>query len=137
LCASRGEVEAELAALGTKESGQAAAQGRLSCEFEEVRLRMLAAEQSITQIREEVARVEHQQAQALSTVEVEAGRLVLYEQQRTQAAEELSRLGREQEEGSADIAGLRTRLAAAEGETAEQESAVGAREAPAQQRAAR
>src|SRR5881397_3248197 len=38
LFASRGEVEAELAALGTKESGQAAAQGRLSCEFEEVKI---------------------------------------------------------------------------------------------------
>src|SRR5439155_151504 len=132
LFASRGEVEAELAALGTKESGQAAAQGRLSCEFEEVRLRMLAAEQSITQIREEVARVEHQQAQALSTVEVEAGRLVLYEQQRTQAAEELTRLGREQEQGSADIAGLRTRLSEAEGEIVEQERALAELEETAQ-----
>ncbi|MGH7235565.1 MAG: AAA family ATPase, partial [Nitrospiraceae bacterium] len=103
----QGEAEAELAALGTKESGQAAEQGRLSCEVAEVRLRMLAGEQSITQIREEVARVEHQQAQALTTVEVEAGRLVLYEQQRTQAVEELTRLGREQEQEAADIAGLR------------------------------
>ena len=137
LFASRGEVEAELAALGTKESGQAAAQGRLSCEFEEVRLRMLAAEQSITQIREEVARVEHQQAQALSTVEVEAGRLVLYEQQRTQAAEELTRLGREQEQGSADIAGLRTRLSEAEGEIVEQERALAELEETAQGLAAR
>lgn len=130
LFGSQGEAEAELAALGTKESGQAAAQGRLSCELEEVRLRMLAAEQSITQIREEVARVEHQQAQALTTVEVEAGRLVLYEQQRTQAVEELTRLGREQE--AADIAGLRTRLSEAEGEIVEQERALAELEETAQ-----
>jgi chromosome segregation protein len=135
LLTSQGEAEAELAALGTKESGQAAAQGRLSCELEEVRLRMLAAEQSITQIREEVARVEHQQAQALTTVEVEAGRLVLYEQQRTQAVEELTRLDREQE--AADIAGLRTRLSEAEGEIVEQERALAELEETAQGLAAR
>ncbi|MGH7208244.1 MAG: chromosome segregation SMC family protein, partial [Nitrospiraceae bacterium] len=137
LLASQEEAEAELAALGTKESGQAAEQGRLSCEIEEVRLRMLAAERSIGQIREEVARVEHQQAQALTTVEVEAGRLVLYEQQRTQAVEELARLGREQEQGAADIAGLRTRLARAEAEIVERERALTELEDTAQGLAAR
>ncbi len=137
LLGSQGEAEAELAALGTKESGQAAEQGRLSCELEEVRLSMLAAEQSIGQIREEAAHVEHQQAQALTTVEVEAGRLVLYEQQRTQAVEELTRLGREQEQGAADIAGLRTRLSRAEAGIIERERALAELEDTAQGLAAR
>ena len=110
LLASKATVESDLAQLDAKEAGQAAEQARLNAELEAVRLKMLAGDEAVTRIREELGRVEHQQAEAVTAAEVERGRLELYKQQRAQALGDSTRLGREREQASADLAELLTKL---------------------------
>lgn len=114
LLKSRAAVEAELAELEACESAGMAEQGRLEQDFEQVRLRLLAREESLSRVREEAARLEHEQAQALAAVEVEKGRLVLYEQQRKQTQEELMRLAAERDLASTMASDLRSKLASDE-----------------------
>jgi chromosome segregation protein len=130
-------VDAELATLDMKESGHAAEQARLTCHLEEVRLKMLGGDEAVSRLREEVARIERQQAQALTTVEVEGGRLTLYEQQRVQAVEELARLGREHAQAASDIADLRTRLSQTDAEIVTGERSFAELEKTVQELAAR
>jgi chromosome segregation protein len=87
-----------------------AEQARLTCDLENVRLRIAAAEQSIGRIREEAAVLEQQKGQAVTAIEVERGRLGHYEQQRAQALGELERLAAEREQVTAAIAELWERL---------------------------
>ncbi|MBI4401399.1 MAG: chromosome segregation protein SMC [Nitrospirae bacterium] len=134
---SHAVVEAELAVLGTKEASQMAEHGRLSCDLEEARLRMTAADQSVQRIREELAVVEQQQTQAVAAVEVERGRLGLYEQQRAVAGEELARLGLEREQAIRDMSELRARLSKGETDMTERACALTELEEAAQLLAAR
>lgn len=119
LLASKAVVESELAQLDVKESGQAAEQARLTSELEAVRLKLMASEESVSRIREELACLEHQQAQAVTAAEVERGRLELYKQQRAQTLVDLTRLGREREQVVADLAELRTKLSQTDANIAE------------------
>ena len=119
LLASKAMVESDLAQLDAKEAGQAAGQARLNSELEAVRLRLVAGDESVSQIREELARVEHQQAQAVTAAEVERGRLELYKQQRAQALVDSTRLGREHQQVAADLAELRTKLSRIDADIAE------------------
>ncbi|HET8580098.1 MAG TPA: AAA family ATPase, partial [Nitrospiraceae bacterium] len=119
LLAGKAVVESELAQLDASESGQAAEQARLNSELEAVRLRLVAGDESVSRIREELARVEHQQAQAVTAAEVERGRLELYKQQRAQALVDSTRLGREREQVAAELAELRTKLSRIDAEIAE------------------
>ncbi len=116
LLASHTQVESELEALAAEETVRAAEQARLTGEFEEFRLRINIAQESLGRIREELARVDQQRAQSLTAAEVERSRLDLYEQQRAQASQELRRLKLEQENVGGSIAELRSRLAHNEGE---------------------
>lgn len=119
LLAGQSLVEAELATLETKEASLTADQARLAAQLEELRLRLTAGDTSIGRIREELSRVDYQQGQAVTAVEVERGRLGLYEQQRAQAVEDVANLGRARERAAAELAGLRERLANAQAETEE------------------
>lgn len=130
-------VETELASLETRESGQVAEQARLIRDLEEVRLRMTSADHSVSRIREELARVEHQQAQAVTAMEVERGRLELYEQQRRQALEELAHLGLEREQAARTLGELEARLSGGEASMAERARALAELEQAAQHLAAR
>src|SRR6266545_5554363 len=78
------EVEAEALNLDQQEAGKAAEQGRLTTDLEQARLKTIAMGETIGKIRDELTRVEQQQAQALTTAEVERNRSQLFEQQQTQ-----------------------------------------------------
>jgi len=107
-------VEAELAVLDEQESAQAAEQARFVAQLEEIRVRMLDGDDALMRRRDEIGRLEQQQAQALRTSEVERSRAELYGQQRAQAAEQLIRLEAEREQAVADVTERRAQLAQAE-----------------------
>ncbi|MFM8540519.1 MAG: AAA family ATPase [Nitrospira sp.] len=109
-------VESELAVLAERESAQAAEQGRFVMQLEEVRVRLTHGDDALMRRREDVGRIEQQQAQALRTVEVERSRAELFEQQREQAKEQIARLDAERERAAANLVDCRERLTRAEAE---------------------
>jgi len=111
-------VEAELAVLDEREAAQAAEQARFVTELETIRVRMLDGDEALMRRREDIGRIELQQAQALRTSEVERSRAELFEQQRAQARAQLAQLDAERERAVADIATRREGLARAEAELA-------------------
>ena len=117
------EVEAELQQLGDRESEQAAGLARLNTELEQIRFAMATASEAIGQRREELSKVEQQQAQALTAAEVERHRGELYVQQQSQGGQELERLTQEQTQGTVEVAALEGMLVALERECAEREQA--------------
>lgn len=92
------EVEAEALSLDQQEAGKSAEQARLTTDLEHARLKAITIGDAIGKIREELARVEQQQAQALTAAEVERNRSQLFEQQQTQESTELDELVRSQDE---------------------------------------
>ncbi len=122
------DVEAELQRLGDRESEQAAGLARLSTELEQIKFAMATASEAIGQRREELSKVEQQQAQALTAAEVERNRGELYVQQQSQGGQELERLTQEQAQGTAEIAALEGMLVALERECTEREQAFAALE---------
>ncbi|MBM4125244.1 MAG: hypothetical protein FJ246_09895, partial [Nitrospira sp.] len=117
-------VERELADLEGTESGRMAEQARLSCELEDVRLRMTECDQAVARIRELLTQVERQQAQAVTAAEVERTRLGQYEQQRAQSVEESARLQREGAQAVVAMTELREQLARAEAQIDVQAAAL-------------
>ncbi len=111
-------VESELAVLDKRESAQAAEQGRFVTQLEEIRVRMLDGDDALMRRRDEVGRLEQQQAHALRTSEVERSRAELFGQQRAHASEQLFRLETERERAVAEIAERRAQLAQAEADMA-------------------
>ncbi|TMQ31036.1 MAG: chromosome segregation protein SMC [Nitrospirae bacterium] len=115
------EVESELQMLGDRESEQSAELARLNAELEGIKLAIATANEAIGQRREELSKVEQQQAQALTAAEVERNRGELYAQQQSQGGQELARLTQEQKQGAAEAAAIEDTLAALERECAERE----------------
>jgi chromosome segregation protein len=115
------EVEAELQTLGDHESEQSAELARLTAELERVKLANAAANEAIGQRREELSKVEQEQARALTAAEVERNRGELYTQQQSQGGQELERLIQEQQQSKAETAALEDALAGLERECAERE----------------
>jgi len=115
------EVESELQTLGDHESAQSAELARLNAELERVRLEIATASEAIGQRREELSKIEQQQAQALTAAEVERHRGELYTQQQIQGGEELERLTQEQNQGDEEISAIENRLATLEHECTERE----------------
>ncbi len=118
-------IERELEALTGQESEQAAEQGRLNAELERIKLAITAANEAIGQRRDELAKIEQQQAQALTAAEVERHRSELYGQQQAQARQDLERLTQEQEQVRSAEAELENTLHSLEQELAERELALG------------
>ena len=116
-------VESELQQLGDRESEQAAGLARLNTELEQIKFAIATASEAIGRRREELSKVEQQQAQALTAAEVERNRGELYAQQQSQGGEELERLTQEQQQGAAEAAALEDMLATLERECAEREQA--------------
>ncbi len=92
------EVESEALNLDQQESEKAAEQARLTTELEQARLEAIATTDSIGKIREQLAGVEQQQAQALTAAEIERNRSQLFSQQQVQESAELEELVRSQEQ---------------------------------------
>jgi chromosome segregation protein len=115
------DVESELQILGDRESEQSAGLARLNAELEQVKLAMGIASEAIGQRREELSKIEQQQAQALTAAEVERNREELYVQQQSQGGQELERLTQEQKQGATEAATLEDALASLERECAERE----------------
>ena len=118
------EIERELETLSGQESEQVAEQGHFTAELERIRLAVNEAGVIIGQRREELSKIEQQQAQALTAVEIERHRGELYEQQRIQGGEELDRLTREQDEVKEAETALLATLATLEQELTEREQAL-------------
>jgi len=118
------EVERELEELSGQESAQAAEQARFNADLERVRLAITEAGVTITSRREELSKVEQQQAQALTAAEVERNRSQLFEQQQIQGEEELARLTKEQEQVKEAEAAVLAALERLERETLEREQAL-------------
>jgi len=115
------EVESELQTLGDSETERSAELARLNTELERIKLAIATENEAIGQRREELSKVEQQQARALTAAEVERNRGELYEQQQSQGREELGRLTQEQQQGAAEAAALEDTLATLERECAERE----------------
>jgi chromosome segregation protein len=130
-------VEGELAALDEQESAQAAEQARFVTQLENTRVRMLETDDALMRRRDEISRLEQQQAQALRTSEVERSRAELFEQQRAQARDQMERLEGERERVAAELADRRAQLARAESEMAEGAKSLTVQERLAQSIAAR
>ena len=92
--------------MGDHESEQSAELARLNAELERIKFAIATANEVIRQRREELSKVEQQQAQALTAAEVERNRGELYAQQQSQGGEELERLTQEQKQGAAEAAAL-------------------------------
>ena len=114
LLADRTTVEALLCELQEEDAGRLARQAALETDLEAAKLRLLGIGDSVARIREDLGRVEQQQAQALTASEVEKGRLALYEQQRAGAEEELSRIESNRAQVAAAVEALRDQILADE-----------------------
>ncbi len=117
------DVEMELQQLEDRESGQAAELARLNAELEQIKFAIAAASETIGQRRDELAKLEQQQGQALTASEVERNRGELYAQQQSQGGQELERLTQEQQQSAAEAAALDDMLVALDRECAEREQA--------------
>jgi chromosome segregation protein len=104
------EVETEVLNLDQQESEKAAEQARLTTELEQTRLDAIAMSDTIAKIREELAGVEQQQAQALTAAEVERSRGELFGQQQVQESAELEELIRSQGQVSEMLQTIETSL---------------------------
>ena len=119
------EVEAEVLSLDQQEAGKAAEQARLTTDLEQARLRAISMGGSIGKIREELARVEQQQAQALTAAEVERNRSQLFEQQQFQESAELDELVRSQDDLVAALRTIESSLVSVEEEMGARERVFG------------
>src|SRR5215467_7925034 len=104
------EAERELDRLSWQETEQASEQARLNTHLEQIKLAISDASIAIGQRRDELSRIEQEQAQALTAAEVARHKGELYEQQRGQGQEDLERLGTEQEQLKEAEANLLTEL---------------------------
>jgi chromosome segregation protein len=115
------EVESDLRTLENHEAEQSAELARLNIELERIKLAVAIANEAIGQRREELSKVEQQQAQALTAAEVERNRSELYAQQQSQGRQELERLTQERQQGESEAATLDDALVALERECAQRE----------------
>jgi chromosome segregation protein len=115
------DVESELQTLGGREAEQSAELARVTVELERIKLAIAVASEAIGQRREEMSKIEQQQARALTAAEVERNREELYVQQQSQGGQELERLAQEQQQGAAEAAALENGLADLERECVERE----------------
>ena len=115
------EVESTLQTFGDRESVQSVELARLNAELERIKLAIGTATEAIGQRREELSKVEQQQAQALTAAEVARNRSELYAQQQSQGGEELERLTQEQKQGAAEASALADTLVTLERECVERE----------------
>ncbi|HBH80425.1 MAG TPA: hypothetical protein DDY39_11425, partial [Nitrospira sp.] len=108
------DVEGEVLTLDQQESEKAAEQARLTTELEQARLDAIGMSDAIGKIREELAGVEQQQAQALTAAEVERSRGLLFGQQQVQESAELEELVRSQGQVSDTLQTIEASLRAVE-----------------------
>ncbi len=124
LRASLASLEQELEVLSGQEFEQAAEQARCGAELERFRLAIAEAGAVIGERRDELSRIEQQQAQALTAAEVERHRSDMYEEQRVQGGLELERLTQAQEQVKAAETELVAALETLERDLAEREQVL-------------
>src|SRR5262245_60760859 len=115
------EVESELQMLDGQEAEQSAELARLNADLERLKLAIAVANETIGERREELSKVEQQQARALTAAEVERNRGELYAQQQSQGEQQLERLTQERNQEAAEASTLEDSLAALERECVERE----------------
>jgi chromosome segregation protein len=118
------DVEAHALTLDEREAGTAAEQARLTTDLEQARLKTIAMADAMTKIREELSRVEQQQAQALTAAEVERNRSQLFEQQQVQESTELDELVRSQDGLAEALTALEASLLSVEEDMESRERAL-------------
>ncbi|HEY7533876.1 MAG TPA: chromosome segregation protein SMC, partial [Nitrospiraceae bacterium] len=119
-------IEVEAQTLTEQESAEATEQARFTTALEHARLTMFEISDSIARIREEMATVEQQQAQALTAAEVERSRSDLYEQQQVQERREADRISEEQHRLASETTILEQALVTLEQESRERAQALAA-----------
>ncbi len=119
------QVEAEVLSLDQQEAGKTVEQARLTTDLEQARLNAIAMGDSIGKVREELTRVEQQQAQALTVSEVERNRSQLFEHQQVQESAELDELVRSQDHLTATLQAIESSLASVEEQMGAGEHALG------------
>jgi chromosome segregation protein len=120
------EIERELGSLAGQESEQAAHQARLHAELERIKLAITDSGVVINERREELSRIEQQQAHALTAAEVERNKSDLYEQQQRQSLEDRDRLLSEQAQAKDAETALVAEIERLERECQEREQALAA-----------
>ncbi len=86
------QIEKEREQSEAQELTRLGEESRLIAEQEEAKLSLASVGESVTHFREQVREIEHQMAQALTSIEVERNRLEQFEQQHNQAMHERVRL---------------------------------------------
>ena len=117
------DVESELQMLEDQETEQSAELARLNADLERIKHAIAVANETIGERREELSKVEQQQARALTAAEVERNRGELYAQQQSQGEQEIERLTQERKQGATEAAALEDSLAALERDCVEREEA--------------
>lgn len=119
------EAETEVLNLNQQESEKASEQARLTTALEQARLDAIATADSMGKIREELAGIEQQQAQALTAAEVERNRGLLFSQQQVQESAELEELVRSRENLTVALQGIESSLASVEEEMTIRDQTLG------------
>ncbi len=119
------ETDRELDRLAGQESERTTEQARLNAQLERIKLAISDGGVAIGHRRDELSKIEQEQAQALTAAEIERHKGELYEQQQVQGHEELERLTREQEQLKEAEAALLTELDQLDQALTEQEQALG------------
>lgn len=118
------ETDRELDRLAGQESERTTEQARLNAQLERIKLAISDGGVAIGHRRDELSKIEQEQAQALTAAEIERHKGELYEQQQVQGHEELERLTREQEQLKEAEAALLTELDQLDQALIEQEQAL-------------
>lgn len=118
------ETDRELDRLAGQESERTTEQARLNAQLERIKLAISDGGVAIGHRRDELSKIEQEQAQALTAAEIERHKGELYEQQQVQGHEELERLTREQEQLKEAEAALLTELDQLDQALTEQEQAL-------------
>ncbi|UCE63008.1 MAG: chromosome segregation protein SMC [Nitrospirota bacterium] len=107
---SKQQIEKELEQSEAQELTRLGEESRLIAEQEEAKLSLASVGESVTHFREQVREIEHQMAQALTSIEVERNRLEQFEQQHEQAMHERLRLIEEAQQAKNLMEGVQERL---------------------------
>ena len=110
------DIEKELEQSEAQELHRLGEESRLIAEQEEAKLSLSSIGELVTQMREQLRDIEHQMAQALTSIEVERNRIEQFEQQHEQAMNERARLVEDAQQAHALMDGIQERVAQIQGE---------------------
>ena len=103
-------IEKDLEQSEAQELHRLGEESKLVAEQEKIKLSLASVGESVTRFREQVREIEHQMAQALTSLEVGRNRIEQFEQQHEQATHERVRLMEEAHHAKGQVEGVQERL---------------------------